>query len=150
MRRVWLAGGLGLLAFGAWKLLFGDTNGTRPAATGRWALGALIAHDGLLAPAVFVLGWLVARVLPARLRPVATVVALPVVVLAGVVTLLAIPRWRSPAPRQNDSVWPPLSTVDILLAVLVGLAALAAAQLVAFWLSARARRSSAPPGATGR
>jgi hypothetical protein len=134
------------MAYGAWVLLAGDTNGTRPATSALWAAGALIVHDGLFAPLVFALGWLLRRVLPTRLR----VAVLPVLALAGVTALLLIPRWRSPAPRQNASVWPPLSTVDILLAVAAALAVLGLAQLVAAWLTARARRSSDPAGSTGR
>lgn len=144
-RRVWFALGLGLLAFGAWTLLFGDTNGTRPVATAGWAAGALIGHDGLLAPLVFAAGWLLRRALPPRVRAV----VVPALVLAGLALLLTIPRWRSPAPRQNPSVWPAVSTVDIVAAVVVGVGALGVAHLVAL-LSGRVRRSSGHPGATGR
>jgi hypothetical protein len=146
MRWLWFACGTGLMAYGTWTLLAGDTNGTRPVASALWAAVAVIVHDGLFAPLVFALGWLLRRVLPARLLAV----ALPILALAGVAALLVIPRWRSPAPRQNASVWPPLSTVDIVLAVAVGLVALGAAHLVAAWLNARARRSCDPAGSTAR
>jgi hypothetical protein len=139
VRRVWLVLGLALLAFGVRTLFFGDTNGTRPLATACWAALALIAHDGVLAPAAFALGWL----LPRRLRPVAA----PILLLAAVAALLWIPRWRSPAPRQNASVWPAVSTVDIVLAGLLAAVTLGCAQLIAH---ARGRRSSGRPGASGR
>lgn len=144
MRYVWVVAGVALMAFGVRALLFGDTNGTRPVASAVWAAGGLVLHDGVLAPAVFVTGWLLPRVLPRRVRTV----ALPVLVLAGVCALLLVPHWRSPASRQNASVNPPSSATDIALAVLVGLAALGAAHGVAALLSARARRSSGRPGAT--
>jgi hypothetical protein len=146
VRRIWFVCGTGLLAYGAWVLLAGDTNGTRPLASALWAVAALAVHDGLLAPLVFAVGWLLRRMLPAPARSM----VLPVLALAAVVALLAIPRWRSPAPRQNASVWPALSTVDLMLAAVAAVGVLAAAQLVAAWLNARARRSSDPAGSTGR
>jgi hypothetical protein len=145
VRRLWVLAGLALLGFGVWTMLGGDTNGTRPVSTATWAAGALVGHDALLAPVVFGTGWLLARVMPRRVRAV----AVPVLVLAGVAVLLLVPRWRSPAAAQNATVNPPLSTVDITLAAAAGLAVLGAAHLVAGRLSGRARRSSGRGGATG-
>jgi hypothetical protein len=146
VRRLWFACGFALMAYGLWTLLGGDTNGTRPVASALWAAGAVTVHDGLFAPVVFAAGWLLRRVLSARLLFVVVSVLAP----AGVAALLVVPRYRSPAPRQNASVWPPLSTVDVVLSVVAGLAALAFAHLVAARLNARARRSSDPAGSTGR
>ena len=52
-----------------------------------WVLGGIVVHDAVLAPAVVLLGLLLARGAPARLRTT----LLRVVVVLGPLTLVAVP-----------------------------------------------------------
>ncbi|HSV64759.1 MAG TPA: hypothetical protein VLJ59_02475 [Mycobacteriales bacterium] len=150
VRWVLLAVGVALAGFGVWTLLH-RTFDTRPVDTATWAVGGLVLHDGLLAPVVFLAGWLLARAVPARVVPAwARAMLGSVLVLAGVCVLLLVPKWRSPAHAGNPSVHPPPSAADIAVAVAVALATLGLAQLAAWWLNARVRRSSVPTGASDR
>lgn len=81
-------GALGVLvaAYGGWLLLSRqDTAGNLDAVL--WLAGGVVVHDALLAPALVVLCWVGARLLPAVARPAA---AAGLVVL-GSLTLLAVP-----------------------------------------------------------
>lgn len=65
----WALGVVGVvgIAYGAWELL-SDPNTSRPADLGLWLLVALIVHDGILAPVVTVVGFVMARLVPSRAR----------------------------------------------------------------------------------
>jgi hypothetical protein len=140
MRRVWFVLGLGLLAFGAYTMFHGDTNGTRPVSSALWAAGLVVAHDGVFAPVVFLGGFLLRRV-PWWVRSG--------LVLLGVLGLLFLPRLVSPAPEQNSSVWPALSTVDVVLALVVAIGCLATGFVATGFVAAgTARRRSGPAGTT--
>lgn len=92
------AAGLVLMALGVRGMLV-DAELTMPTATLTWLAGALIAHDFLLAPVVCAVGWLLARRLPADVRP-------PVqggLFVIGVVALLAWPLVATPAPQINPT-----------------------------------------------
>jgi hypothetical protein len=92
MRLVFAVAGLALLAYGAlltWEFATSRTvNAVQGAA---WFIGGPVVHDGIVAPAVGVVGLLLSRFVPAAWRaPVAAGV-----VLSAVLTLLAIPLlWR--------------------------------------------------------
>ncbi|HEY7048051.1 MAG TPA: hypothetical protein VH373_12580 [Jatrophihabitantaceae bacterium] len=60
--------GLALLAYGGYQLLH-NSSVTHPSEVAKWLVIALIVHDGGLAWAVLVVGWLTTRVVPARPRP---------------------------------------------------------------------------------
>lgn len=72
----------------AWGLvgLLRDAASTAPASWLRWFLGGLLAHDLLLAPAIFAIG-VATRWLPAVVRP-ATRAAL---IVSGALVLLSVP-----------------------------------------------------------
>ena len=83
-----LVGGLGVLvgSYGAWLLLTRqDTDALISAVI--WLGAGVVLHDFVLAPLVLLLLYVGARVLPARVRRVATVG----VVVLGTATLFAIP-----------------------------------------------------------
>ncbi len=91
-RIAFVVAGLGLLGFGAFRLLTEMSRGTLIALV-IWLLAALIIHDVLLAPAVVGVGWLLRRFVPDRARrylqiglvtsAMVTVVALPMIYLRG-------------------------------------------------------------------
>lgn len=92
MRVVLAVGGLAMLAYGAvlsWEFASSRTvNAVQGAA---WFVGGPVVHDGIVAPAVGIVGLALTRFVPAAWR---TPVAVGVV-LSAVLTLLAIPLlWR--------------------------------------------------------
>lgn len=104
-----------------------------------WFIGGAILHDALLAPLVFIVGGLVARVAPATLRAVAAAVF----VVAGGVSLYAVPAlFGDGRESANPSMLPnqePRNVVLVLAAiVLVGIAG------AAFRLFRGRARSSGP------
>jgi hypothetical protein len=92
MRTLLALAGLAMLGYGAVLAWDFGTSRTVNAVQGlAWFVGGPLVHDGLVAPAVGLVGLVLARVLPAPLR---TPVAVGVV-LTAVLTLLAIPLlWR--------------------------------------------------------
>jgi hypothetical protein len=92
MRLVFAVAGLALLAYGAllsWEFAASRTvNAVQGAA---WFVGGPVVHDGIVAPAVGIVGLVLTRFVPVAWRaPVAVGV-----VFSAVLTLLAIPLlWR--------------------------------------------------------
>lgn len=94
MRIRWLLAisGVGLAAFGAFRLLTEIPAGNLVALAG-WLAAALLLHDGVLGPLTAAVGAVVGRVVPARLRRyvegglivggIVTVIALPLIVRRG-------------------------------------------------------------------
>ena len=78
--------GLALLGYGGYQLL-NHGGATHPTEVAKWLVIALIVHDGVLAWAVLVIGWLTARVVPARIRPYVQ----GGLVCAALITLIALP-----------------------------------------------------------
>jgi hypothetical protein len=84
--------GAALIGYGSYELLH-DPGATHPAEIARWLVIALIVHDGVVAWAVVVGGWLVARLVPGRARAyvqgglicaaLITAVALPLIYRRG-------------------------------------------------------------------
>jgi hypothetical protein len=122
-----LVAGWAIMAFGIVGVLT-NTRDTRPVEWARWFLGAAVAHDGLLAPAVLVAGWAVGRLLPGPVRA-------PVqggLIVMGVVALFAFPLVRGYGVRPDNptvvfrNYTPPLlvvlATVSILTVALAILA----------------------------
>ncbi|HEV2636418.1 MAG TPA: hypothetical protein VGX23_14805 [Actinocrinis sp.] len=108
--------GVAMLGFGAWHLITGSDLGHKQS-IGKWLLGGVIVHDGIIAPVVFggcALAW---RLAGARLRR-----GLAVFLLAGgSVTIVALPS----ALRSGDNSNPTVTPLDYprnLALVLGGLA----------------------------
>jgi hypothetical protein len=59
--------GVLVLGYGALRILQ-DQRHTHPTKLGAWLVGALILHDGIIAPIVIGVGMLLARVVPPRAR----------------------------------------------------------------------------------
>lgn len=88
MRFRLLLGGLGaaMIGYGGWQLLHFD-GATHPVEVAKWLVIALIVHDGVLAWAVLVVGWLVAHVVPGRARAYVQ----GGLICAGLITVVALP-----------------------------------------------------------
>lgn len=128
-RLLTLAGVL-VLAFGVGGLL-ANAEVTVPSNWGLYVAGGLILHDGLIAPAAIVGGVLLARIVPAQLRP-------PVqggFIVSASLVLVAIPPWsdRGALPG-NDSLLPQDYGTNLLIALAVVWA------IVTVLVAVRARR----------
>lgn len=102
-----------------------------------WLLAGPLLHDLVVFPAVAAVGWVVARVVPATVRPVVRGGLL----VAAAVTAVAIPVLTGKGDPRNPSLTPldyPRNYAVVLAAVAVVTAALAVR---------RHRRSAAPPAA---
>lgn len=124
-----LVGGVGvaITGFGVW-LLFGGGEVRDPGDVMVWLAGAIVLHDGLIAPLVFAVGLLLAA-LPAR-RTLRTAL-----MTAGALTLVALPPLLRPGTPKNPSVLPS----DYVGNWLLTLGAVAAATAAWLLLSRAAR-----------
>jgi hypothetical protein len=133
--RVGLAAGVAIFAFGLYGLLHNATQ-TVPANVLKWIAGSLILHDTILAPACFVAGWALTRLLPPAIRAgmQATLAVCAVVVIMSVPVLKAVGR-----RPDNPSLLPHDygQNLAIVIAVILG-----GGTLLTF-VRARARRSVA-------
>lgn len=103
-----------------------------------WFVGAIVAHDGVLVPAVLGIGLLTGR-LPLRYRWIAQ----GALIVAGCVTAVAVPLVLGYGRRPDDPSRLPLP-YDRNLAIVLGLiAAITALALLARGLS-RGRRTTPP------
>ena len=128
-----------VMAWGVRGVLL-DAAGTEPGVLTRWVIGADLLHDFLLAPLVIAAGWLVVRIVPARVR-------VPIqagLVASGVVILVGWPAWRGygrAVVPDNPTVQP----LDYTTAILTVLGIVWV--VVAIWIAARlvrARVAAAP------
>ncbi|MER7762210.1 hypothetical protein [Streptomyces sp. NPDC097619] len=140
----WAVGGCGLVLIGIGGWLLAEQS--RPWDVVLWLGGALVLHDGLIAPLVLGVGLLVAGV-PAR----------PVVrgalVTAGALVLVTLPLLLRPGAPPNPSALP-LPYAGNLLLVLAGVAGGAALVVLvkALWrrrASGRGAGAGEGPGADG-
>ena len=119
------------IAFGVFGL-FDNSARTHPDQWVRWFVGALIVHDFVVAPAVFVIGVLLARRVPGRYRgPVQGAL-----IVTGMLVLISFPFVRGYGQRADN---PSALPNDYGLGLLV---LLAIVWLVAGGFLLRARRAS--------
>jgi hypothetical protein len=137
-----LLGTLGVLlvGYGGWRILT-TARLSRPADVGEWLLGALILHDGVLAPAVAAFGVAAHRLCAARAPRAAGFLA-GAFVAAAMVVVVAVPliqrRGRGPAGST-------LETRNYVGGLAVVLGIVAATAVFAYALSIlRERRSPGP------
>lgn len=110
--------------FGAVQLLAG-TPFTNLLILAGWMIGAVVIHDGLIAPAVVAVGWAVGRVVPARGRRYLQAF----LIAGGLVTAIAIPLIaRRDTQEPSKAILQQNYAAN--LTVLLGL--LAAASLLAY------------------
>ncbi|MFJ6934736.1 hypothetical protein [Streptomyces sp. NPDC101132] len=134
----WVVGGLGvlLIGIGGWHLAAQPD----PYAVLVWLGGALVLHDGVLAPLVLAVGLLVAA-LPAR--PVVRAA----LVTAGALVLVTLPLLLRPGAPPNPSALPlPYGRNLLLVLAAVAVCATAAALLARL----RSRRRPRGPGGDGK
>jgi hypothetical protein len=103
-----------------------------------WLVAALIVHDGIIAPAVFVVT-LIARRLGERVPAVVIALIEGALVIGGIFTLLFLPEVLKKAIGTNSSSILPLNYGLNLILFYVVLALLAAAA-IAFYVRLFARR----------
>ena len=135
--RLGLAVGGAIFAFGLYGLLH-NAGQTVPANVLKWIAGALILHDAIIAPAVLVAGFLLARLLPVTMRAgiQATLAVCALVVVMSVPVLKAVGR-----RPDNPSLLPhdyAQNLVIVIAVILVG------GTLLTLARARHARRSVAP------
>lgn len=131
-----LVAGWAVMAYGIIGAL-ANSRDTHPSDLARWLFGAAVAHDGLLAPAILLIGTALGRVLAARLRA-------PLqggLIVMGVVALFAVPLVRGYGVRPDN---PTVVFRNYALSLLVVLTVIS---LVTAGLTVRAGRRP-PPSVT--
>ena len=133
-----VAAGILVVLYGAWHLVTELPGKLRDSAV--WMVAIVVIHDGVLAPLVVALGWIMAATVPPRGRRYLQAA----LVTGGLITIVAIPMIH----RRGSQ---PVSKALLLqnyaghLAILLGL--VAAASLIAYAVSlTRDRRTAARPG----
>lgn len=124
-----MAAGWAIMAFGVYGTLQ-NAGRTHPANFALWFAGSALAHDLVLAPAVFLMALAIGRWLPAGVRPVVQAG----LIVAGTVTVVALPfvLGRGGVP-DNPSALPR----DYAAGLAIILGAVAAATLLAALLRSR-------------
>ncbi|WP_367126339.1 hypothetical protein [Streptomyces phytohabitans] len=134
----WVTGtaGVALLGFGGWLLVAETRAGTVPDLL-RWMVGALVAHDGVLAPLVLLAGavlrWAYGRRGPGGRAGVGTGGTAPYgggsygvvrggLLVGGCLTLVAVPMMLRQGESRNPTVLPLDYTANWLLLLAVTLA----------------------------
>jgi hypothetical protein len=103
-----------------------------------WLIGALVVHDGIIAPAVFVTT-LVARRLGERIPAIVVAIVEGVLVIGAIVTILFLPEVIKKAiGTASSSILPQNYGLHLVLFYLV--LALLAAPAIGFYLRVFARR----------
>jgi hypothetical protein len=134
--------GVAAVLFGLRGLVTGGVATAWPAPA-VWLLAGVLAHDLVLVPLVAATGWLVARSAPASARRVVRGGLL----VAGVVTLVALPVLSGKGDARNPSLTP-LDYPRNYAVVLAGIVLVTAALAVLRWRrSGRAGAVSRPPEA---
>jgi hypothetical protein len=111
------AGGVAMIAFGAWTLWREKAHIGQPASIGRWLVGGVIGHDAILAPAVFLACALAGRYTNARVRR-----ALALFLLAGgSLLIVGLPD----ALRSGDNPNPTVTPLDYPRNLTIALGAVA-------------------------
>lgn len=112
-----------------------------------WMIGAVIIHDGIIAPATVTIGWALAKVIPPRARRYVQAF----LISGGLITIIAIPlilrRNTQPVSKailqQNYA-----GNLTVLLGIIAGLSLLAYAAHVAH--DQRPRTMSGNPAGSGK
>ncbi|WP_309235485.1 hypothetical protein [Streptomyces sp. TRM64462] len=135
----YLLGGAGIVLMGVGVWLVAGTGSVRDVVV--WLAGAVVLHDGVVAPLVLALGLLVARLPGRRLVRAALVVA-------GGLTLVALPVLLARKRPANPTVLPldyPRNWLLLLAAVAAVTALIAAARAAARRRGARIGGSAPEP-----
>jgi hypothetical protein len=138
VRVILIAGGLGLLGLGGLVLLL-DVNPARYLGIALWFAGAIIVHDALIAPGVFVAG-IVLRRLGRKLPGVVLAIIQGAIVVLAIITAIVVPEILK---KEIGSANPTILPLDYLpnllgLYLAVAIATLAA---IAVYVVVAARRA---------
>lgn len=112
------AAGWGIIIFGLIGV-FEEANRTNPAHFALWFVGSAIAHDALLAPAVFITAIILAKVVPAAVRPVVQMG----LIVAGSVAIVSLPFVLGLGGQAGNSSALPRNYLAGLLAIQAAVAA---------------------------
>ncbi len=129
------------VAVGAPMVLFGLHSVLRTRSTPiywvvRWMVGLLLVHDGVIAIAVGVAGWALARWLPDWLSgPVRGALALSVIVV-----VFSLPLWQRRGINPSNPSRLPLNYASAVLTVVVAVWCVSAVIAGLRWRAQRARR----------
>ncbi|HJQ44466.1 MAG TPA: hypothetical protein VJ831_15360 [Jatrophihabitantaceae bacterium] len=121
-RTRWLLGaaGVAIIGYGAWRIL-GTARLTRPRTLGLWLMGALIVHDGVVAPVTSSAGWLLGRISRPRARRYLS----GALVAGAIVTAVALPLIHRRGHAQPGSTLLTRNYETNLTLILSGIAAVA-------------------------
>lgn len=106
---------LACTGYGVWAIVSTQRLASLPRTAG-WLAGLLVLHDGVLAPALVVVGFVLARMLPGRARPLVTAG----LVVSALVVAVALPLVLGLGTRNGDPSRLPLPygrNLALLLAV---------------------------------
>ncbi len=142
MRRLlYLVGGV-LIVWGGYGL-FTAARHPHPVPWLKFFVGANLLTDGVIAPAVIVIGLLLARVIPVRVRPY----IISGLVISGVLLLLGIPLVLGKGLRSDN---PSIQPLDYTRGLIITLAAVWAGVAVVAVLRERLRGSRGAAGEQGQ
>lgn len=124
-RIVLAVAGLGLLLFGAFRLIT-EVPFRNLVFVALWLVAALVIHDGILSPLVVSVGWLLRRHVPDRARRFLQVA----LIISGLVTVIAVPMifLRGSQPAVKAIL---LRNYGANLTLIIGLVAVASLVLYA-------------------
>jgi hypothetical protein len=129
-------------------VLLNDVNPARYLGIALWFAGALVIHDGLIAPVVLGVHLLLRRA--GRRIPVAVILILQgALVVAALMTALVVPEILKQGIGSANPTILPLDYAGNLLRFYVGLALVTAASIAAVLLRSRAARRADAPGRSG-
>ena len=118
-----IAGGA-LMAYGAWRIL-GTAQLTRPRTLALWLVGAVVVHDGVLAPMTMTIGYVLGKIFRPRGRRYVAGALVTAAMLTAVAAPLVHRRGRGPAGST-------LETRDYASNLVLLLAAVALVSTVAY------------------
>ncbi|MBB5642109.1 hypothetical protein [Cryobacterium roopkundense] len=133
--------GAALLAWGAY-VMFDTVRATRIPGVALWIIAAIILHDAILAPIVFMLGTLISRA-GHRFGGTVVVVIEGFVVVGSIMALIVVPAMIATNFRPDNPTVLPLNYGVNLAVFFVVLAVLAAG--LAVWLYSRTKRTNERP-----
>ena len=132
--------GVALLAIGGITLL-NDDNPKRYIGLASWLIGALIIHDGIIAPTVFVI-ILFFRRANKRIPVVFLLIVQGAIVIGSIIALLVVPEILKKAIGAANPTLLPLDYSTNLVVFLIGLAILTGIALGAYAALSRAKARS--------
>lgn len=136
MRRLLYGAGAVLVVWGLYGL-FTATRHPRPVPWLQFFVGAVAVHDLVVAPAVIVIGVLLARLVTARFRPY----VISGLFISGVVLLVGLPLVMGKGLRSDN---PSIQPLDYTRGLIITLAIVWAGVALAMLISVSRRKNTSP------